>query len=214
MAFATDRDLLIAEPNVFRDLPMLSQQRLVTDDAHVTGVTLTSPTADFAEARVDAGGVVVLDGTAIEVVQRIDANTLSVSMIRGVNDALAIPPGDRVGATVQARTFEPQIERIHRELLERIGIGTGGEQRETSWTIDMIVSVDRMVELETLGTLSRIYVMAQAMTGDNGPLCNRANHYQRRFDQLMQRTHIRLDPGGDGRVDLTVPLGRVRLQRV
>jgi len=214
MTFATDRDLLATEPNVFRDLPMLSQQRLSVSDGVVSGVTLTSAAADFETAQVDAGSVLLLEGVAVEVSQRIDANTLAVSMLRHSTDALPIPPGDRSGAEVLARTFEPQIQRLHRELLERIGIATGDETRRTTWTVDMIVSKERMAELETLGTLSRIYVMAQAMTGDNGPLRERANHYQREYDQLRQRTHIRIDPDGDGLVDVTVPLGRVRLRRV
>jgi len=214
MTFAHDRDLIATEPNLLRDLPMLSQQRLYVNDAAVSGVTLTSNAADFLAAQLDTGSVVLLDGVPLEVMEAVDAGTLVVSMLRSQSESLAIPPGDRIDGGLVVRTFGPQIERVHRALLERLGISTPTEQRETTWTVDMISSTDRMVELETLGTLAHVYTMAQAMTGDGRALRERAAHYQQAYDRLRERTSIRIDPGGDGRADITVPLGRVRLARV
>ena len=94
MNFSTDRDLLTIEPLVFRDVPMMSQQRLTMTDGVITGLNLTSSTADFQEAQVDTGGVVLIDGEAHEVTQRIDGSTLEVSRLRTHLSDTPIPIAD------------------------------------------------------------------------------------------------------------------------
>jgi len=94
MNFSTDRDLILLEPNLFRDVPMLSQQRLGITDAIITATTLTSATADFVTAQVDGGSVVLVGEVAHEVVARIDANTLTISLPRTALTDSPIPSGD------------------------------------------------------------------------------------------------------------------------
>src|SRR5690606_15342474 len=108
MTFSTDRDLLLFEPLVFHDVPIAAQQRLRVDDGVLTGTTLTSATADFAAAQVDAGSVVLIAGVAHEVIQRIDPNTLEVSLPRQSLGSPAIAGVDGADLAAIARTFAPQ----------------------------------------------------------------------------------------------------------
>ena len=66
--FATDRDLLALEPNLFRDVGWVSQ-RLVVGTGSISGTTLTMSAQDvaFDGAGVGAGSVVVVDSAAYEV---------------------------------------------------------------------------------------------------------------------------------------------------
>ena len=111
MNFSTDHDLLLMEPQIFRDVPIAGQERLRVNDGIITGTTLSSISADFESAQVDAGGVALVAGTPHEVITRLDANTLSVSLSReGIDDA-EIPPGDGSGLEIAIRTFAPQTAK-------------------------------------------------------------------------------------------------------
>ncbi|MEZ6193973.1 MAG: hypothetical protein R3C45_22230, partial [Phycisphaerales bacterium] len=94
MNFSTDRDLLAIEPAVFEDVPFAAQKRLQVADASISGTTVTSASADFVSAQVDAGSVVLIAGLAFEVVSRTDANTIEVSLPRTHKTDPGIPGGD------------------------------------------------------------------------------------------------------------------------
>ena len=81
--FINDRDLLLLEPNLFRDASWAGQL-LVSATGDVTGTTLTLSTfdVDFDAARVDTGYVVVVNGTAYEVISRLSATTATISRLR------------------------------------------------------------------------------------------------------------------------------------
>ncbi len=123
MNFSTDRDLLLLEPNVFRDVPFAAQQRLKRSDAVLAGSTLTSAGADFASAQVDPGSVVLVTGTAYEVLARTSATTLTISLLRAslTDEALPGPAGSNLEVIV--RSFEPQASLVHDVLLRMLGTG-------------------------------------------------------------------------------------------
>ena len=122
MNFANDRDLLAFEPNLFRDVPFFSQQRLTASDAAVTGTTLASAAADFAALAISVGDIVLVDDQPLEVLSRQDAHTLSVSQLRAslLDDAIAPTPA--ADAKLMIRTFTPQITIVHESLLRIIGL--------------------------------------------------------------------------------------------
>ena len=117
--FAQDRDLLTLEPNLFRDAGWATQ-RLAQGTATITGTTLTM-TSDtpLDAAGVAPGNVIVVGGTAYEVLSRLAADQLVVSRLRGSAGDPAIPPSPTGGTPVAAAvyTFEPQIAEAHRQLL-------------------------------------------------------------------------------------------------
>ena len=211
MNFSTDRDLLVYEPNVFADIPFPGQERFHATDASITGTTLTSTSADFAAAAVEGGSVVLINSIATEVVQRIDANTLSVSTLRSrLSDSL-IGPGDTTGAEVIVRTFAPQAVLVHDELLRMIGIVTNDPKFSLSQ--DDIVSESVMSRLEALGALHRIYSGAATVVGENEQLWRKADEYQRRYQTACRQAIVWLDTDGDGKGDLRKHFGVGELVR-
>ncbi|MEE9211375.1 MAG: hypothetical protein V3U29_01850 [Phycisphaeraceae bacterium] len=211
MNFSTDRDLLALEPNVFRDVPLLSQQRVSVTDAVVSGTTLTSATADFQAAGVDAGSVVLVSEVAHEVVARTDANTLTISLPRTSLIEASIPSGDGTNLAVVARTFAPQATLVHDVLLRLVGIDPNDPDSEI--TEDSIVSLGVLSRLEALGTLERVYSAALALAGDNSPLHEKTREYRRRFQAACASASVLIDLNGDGQADARRTLGVIRLRR-
>jgi phosphohistidine swiveling domain-containing protein len=212
MNFSTDRDLLAIEPAVFEDVPFAAQQRLDITDGSVTGTTLTSAAADFVTAQVDQGSVLLIGGTAYEVLARIDANTLTISLPRSSTDDPAIPGGDGALLGVTARTFAPQAELVHDGLLQMIGIEP--EDPDAEITESAILSLSRLAQVEAVGTLERVYSGAASLIGDNETLLMKAGEYRRRFREACASTTVLLDTNGDGLPERRVRLGTVRLTRV
>lgn len=212
MNFSTDRDLLAIEPAVFEDVPFAAQKRLQVADASISGTTVTSASADFVSAQVDAGSVVLIAGLAFEVVSRTDANTIEVSLPRTHKTDPGIPGGDGAGLELIARTFAPQAELVHDSLLRLIGIDP--EDADAELTESAVLSVALMARIEALGTLELVYAGAASLLGDNDTLLMKAGEYRRRFRQACAGAVVSLDTDGDGLADQRLPLGTTRFTRV
>ena len=211
MNFSTDRDLLLYEPTLFNDLPWVSQQRLSGTDCEVTGTTLTSASADFSSAQVDAGCVLLVNTTPVEVVQRIDAMTLTVSLLRTRTTDSVIRPGDVSAASVVVRTFAPQAELFGASLLRMLGLNA--DDPDQPLDAEAVLSLSVMARLEALGTLERVYSSAAALTGDNDTLLFKAASYRRRFLEAASRSPIQIDTTGDGLANEKRYVGVSRLVR-
>ena len=211
MNFSTDRDLLAWEPEVFRDVPFAGQERERVDDGELTGTTLTSVSADFEAAGVEAGSVVLVDRVAYEVLSRDDAQTLTVSRPRArlTDDAIAGADGEDLPVVV--RTFSPQAALVCDGLLRLLGIDPDDEG--VGLTADAVVSLSVMARLEALGTLERVYSGAVALTGENEGLRLKAEAYRRRFREAVAQASVLVDVDGDGYADERRHLGLVRLAR-
>jgi hypothetical protein len=204
MNFSTDRDLLAIEPAVFEDVPFTAQKRLRVADASVSGTTVTSASADFVAAQVDAGSVVLIAGLAFEVLSRTDANTIEVSLPRTHKTDLGIPGGDGAELELIVRTFAPQAELVHDSLLRLIGIDP--EDADAELTESAVLSVALMARIEALGTLELVYAGAASLVGDNDTLLMKAGEYRRRFRQACAGAVVSLDTDGDGLADQRLPL--------
>lgn len=212
MNFSTDRDLLMHEPSVFTDAPFVAQQRLHVTDGALSGTQLTSADADFEAAQVEAGSVVLVGRTPYEVVKRIDAQTLTVSLLRTRLSDEAIPGPEGTDLDVKARTFAPQAALMHDALLRLLGIDPSDPY--TPLTEDAVVSLSVMARLEALGTLERIYSGAAALSGDNDQLHAKAREYGRLFHLAAAQSTVLVDVDGDGHADERRHLGLVRMKRV
>lgn len=210
MNFSTDRDLLIAEPQLFQDVPLAGQERLRVADAVVTGTALTSASANFAAANVGAGDVALLAGVPVEILARPSATSLTVSRLRPRLSDAAIAPQPGTNLELVIRTFAPQAALVHEGLLRMLGIDPGGG---SALGEAMIVSLSVMAHLETLGTLERIFLGVIALTGDNGELWKKALAYHRRFAAACRSAKVRMDLDGDGRADFTRELGSIQFTR-
>lgn len=216
MNFSTDRDLLVLEPGIFAEVALASQARVSVSDAAVSGVTLTSASADFESAQVDAGGVVLIGDVAHEVVARLGPQSLTVSLPRARLSDAAIPGVQGAALGVVCRTFAPQAALVHDALLRLLGVepgeGTGGGPAEGS-----IVSLSVLAHLEALATAERVYAGAGTLIEPGGwrdTLLLKADGYRRRFGEAAARAVVLIDADGDGVADRRVRLGSVNLVRV
>ena len=213
MNFSNDRDLLLYEPNVFIDVPLIAQQRLRVTTASLSENTLISAAGDFTAAGAGAGGVIIINRVCHEIISRIDAHTLTVSLPR---NSLADAPirSTITGSGLEAilRTFAPQTTIVHQLLLRALGIDAN--DATCKLTEDSIVSLGAMSRLEILGTLEMIYSQAWALTGDNTALMQRAELYRQRFLRALKASKIHIDANGDGLADTLICPSLVSLRRV
>jgi hypothetical protein len=212
MSFSTDRDLLVLEPNVFHEVPLVAQQRLRVTDAVVTGTTVSSAAGDFASAQVGGGSVVLINQVAYEVISRVDDHTLGISLPRSTQADSAIPGGDGSALELIARTFAPQAELVHDGLLYLLGIDA--EDPDAVVTEQAIVSLAVMKNLEVLGTLERVYRGAAMLVGENEMLLVKAEEYRRRFREACAASTVLIDADGDGHVEERRYMGVRALARV
>ncbi len=212
MNFSTDRDLLALEPGLFHDVPLAGQTRVSVADGVVSGTTLTSATADFEAAQVDASDVVLVGDVACEVIARVNATTLTISLLRGQAGDDPIGPGNGSSLAVVHRTFEPQARAAHDELLRMLGIDADGH---SSITEDAIVSLSVMRELEALATIVHLYEMAAGGEDENDRDRFRAkwNDSRLRYRRALRGARVFLDLDGDGVADTVRDLGVITLMR-
>lgn len=205
MAFATDRDLLAIEPNVFRDVAWLGQRLIKgTGDVAGTTITLTTFDHDLISAGVAAGAVVLIAGVAHEVLSVTDAAHAEVSKARAGADDPAIPADAGTGLEIVVSTLRPQIEMVHREVLRLAGIDVGvpGEADVTNG--------DALILLEAYGALHIAYAAAGALSGADSHLAARAAMYAALVGRERARARVEIDLDGDGLPDATRRLNVVR----
>lgn len=213
--FATDRDLLVLEPGIFRDVGWAAQSRLRATGSVASGV-LTVTGVNFAGLGVTTGHVVVFDGVPMEVLTRLSNTTLGVSLIRadGGGAGAAITPGDASNRSVSIATFAPQIEIVHRQILRMAGIGEDRPGADGSVTGESaIVNPAGLRLLESLGALHLVFASAASVAGDGSSAMLRAKMYRERFDAERARVGVILDLDGDGLADARRTLQLARLIR-
>lgn len=213
MNFSTDRDLLAIEPTLFNDVVFPSQTRLEVSDGALSGTTLTSASANFVNAQIDAGDVVLVSGVPCEVIARVNATTLTLSRLRAYLSDDAIPPAAGTSLAVIHRTFEPQARAAHDELLHHLGIDPAGESEVTE---DAIVSLSVMRDLELLAALIRIYEAGTLQQEEENRAIFRAKviDYRQALRVAMRRGVIAFDLNGDGVADAVRDLSVIEMVRV
>ena len=194
--FASDRDLLVLEPGVFREVLWLGQ-RLVRGVGSVSGTTLTMTSQDegFDDAGVGAGHVVVIDGVSLEVISRTSASVLEVSRLRERESDAPVGAGAIVDGVVEVSTFSPQLGLAHGQSLRMLGLEASGSGIEGPSEDDVVNPQDLRV-IESLGALHMVYASASAAGA--GELAFKAAMYRERFSAERQRVSARVDLDGDG----------------
>lgn len=211
MAFATDRDLLILEPSLFRDIAWAGQRRINLADAATNGVTLTSATADFIAADIRPGHIAMLDSTALEVIERISMTQLTISLLRDDPADAPLAPPAHTAASLIIATFGPQIIHVHDQLLRALGIepaDPGAAVSEANITNPAPLAV-----LETLGALHLVFSAAAALATDQDRLARKAQLYRDRFVARRNRLHVGIDLDGDGLPEATRRLNTIQFLR-
>jgi len=211
MAYATDRDCLVLEPNVFRDLGFASQRLVQASDGAITGATLSSMSSNFSQAQVDAGHVILVDSVPLEVVERLTDHSLTVSRLRPDPDGDAIPPSAGSGLNIEVMSFAPQIEMVHRQVLRSIGIEPEGI--DSDLTEDDVLNWRDFVRLETIGSLHLLFAGASSLIGERGTLWNKSELYRQRFEAVRRGLSALIDTNGDGESDVIRYLNVVQFVR-
>jgi len=212
--FAQDRDLLVLEPTLFRDVGWVGQ-RLVKGNGSISGTALSASSSDndFAAAGVGAGHVVSVEGIGYEVLSRASATVLEISRARGSLDDTAVPPTPDTSTTFQVVTFGPQLGVVHRRVLEMIGIEADAPEDPDVLGEDAVVNPDSLRVVEALGALHLIWSSAAASGGPDSPQGRRAEQYRRRYEAERRRAAALLDTDGDGLADATRRLNATRFVR-
>ena len=212
--FAQDRDLLVLEPTLFRDVGWVGQ-RLVKGYASISGTTLTlsSHDNDFEAAGVGAGHVVTFEGAGYEVLSRTSATVLEVSRARESVDAAAVPPAPAGSTPFEIVTFGPQLGVVHRRALRMIGIDADAPADPEVLGESAVVNPDSLRVVEALGALHLIWSAASASSGPGSPQGRRAEEYRSRYEAERRRAAALLDTDGDGLADATRRLNAVRFVR-
>ncbi|HZW10553.1 MAG TPA: hypothetical protein VFF69_11680 [Phycisphaerales bacterium] len=202
--FATDRHLLILEPNLVRDVAWIGQ-RLVKGAGDIADTTLTMTSQDIGFDLVGAepGQVVVAGGVAYEIVQVLDADQLTISRIRAEPDGPILPPSPASGVAVELPTFQPQLAMVHAQVLRMLGIDPDEIAMPGAITEASITNGESLALFEALGALHLIFTAAAALSGPGSPAAYKANLYRERFIAERSRAIARIDTDGDGLPDAT-----------
>lgn len=211
MMFTTDRDLLAMEPNVFVDVPVIGQELLRAEDGEANGTTLSSVTSDFAALSIDAGHVLVVSDLTVEVVARVDAQTLTVSLPRIAPADIAIAPPLSGTVEFAIRTFQPQAVCAHQRLRQVIGLADF--ELEDLTGSRTLVDTPQTRRLEVLATLAEIYRIAQAPLNDDRMFAARHRHYEKAFATALAESGAPIDVNQDGAADLLGTTGVRTLRR-
>ena len=200
MAFAVDRDLLVLEPMLLRDVGWSAQTLIDVSDVTVTGAVAQSLSSDFNVAGVRAGMVATLDGVPVEILEVTSATTMTVSRMRPVGDETAIPPMGGSGLSMVIATFGPQLELVHAQTLRSLGIEP--TDVDAAPGAGDIVNPMALALVESLGALHLILSSAAAMVGPASPMWARAQLYRERLDAARRRVVVEIDLDGDGAADV------------
>ena len=215
MTFSLDRDLLAVEPGVFSDVPFAGQQLVEAADGVASETSLTSSASDFVASQTDTGSVVLIAGVPHEVIERVDSNTLTVSLLRADDSQAAIAGTQGSELDVKVRSFKNQANVIYGQLLQMLGIDVdAADNLDSKVTADSIVSLSVMKQLEVLGILECVYIGAMGISGDNKELAGKAEMYRKRFSQAMRQATVLLDLDGDGQADAQRQFGVGQMVRV
>ncbi len=208
VTFSSDADILKYEPVLFGELHLPGQVLASGTGGMLSGTTFTAGGADFASARVCAGGVVYLrsaegnlDG-AYEIVSVDSATQLTVSVVRADSDDEAAPPpaGSINDISYRISTLGPQAAEAGFQLTEHFGIRPGNPQSE--YEPQDILDMNVLRRTSVFAVISAVYAML-ASRADDENFWKKSLHYQKLFEKATGRCRLSMDAGSDGVADVT-----------
>ncbi|MFG0299846.1 MAG: hypothetical protein ACF8K1_09630 [Phycisphaerales bacterium JB047] len=199
--FSQDRDLVVHEPGLMRDVGWAGQRRLSVQGS-VVGTQLTLASGSLEDAGVSAGHVVVFDDVTLEIVSVDSATTATVSLMRGDVSGAAVPPIAASNRSVVVYDFSAQRAIVHTQVLAMLGIDAEGD---AVFGLDetLITNPGALTRLEALGTLHLIYAGASAPSRASDRYAQRAELYRQRYQRERESVVAMIDTDGDGIAEVT-----------
>ncbi|GDX98048.1 hypothetical protein LBMAG48_04520 [Phycisphaerae bacterium] len=209
MAFAKDRDIAVIEPTVFRDLIWMGQV-ITRGDCVVYGTTLEAsgvPSPDFIEGPVSPGNVVHVSGSlgaTYEITGVDGANMMRISRIRDLASGPELVAPEQISPPLPfvIATFTPQVEWVHGQLLEMLGLRRETVDDVTRLPESCVKNPDELVRLEVYGALQLVYSAAAGLSSAAPQMLAKASQWRRAFQDERQRVAARIDTDGDGAADV------------
>lgn len=211
MALIDDRDLLIREPSLFLDAGGAATSILSAADGVIASTTLTSASSDFVTLGIGFGHVVVVNGEALEVVSRTDANNLVVSKARASITDPQISPGDGSALNLEVLTFTRLIAEVQAWVLGAFGIDAADPVTPLDETA--ILNPEEVESLIALRVIAQAFAAASALAPTDASLSQRATLYADLAAEARRQAKAVIDLDGDGIADATRHLDVVTLTR-
>ncbi|MBX3364468.1 MAG: hypothetical protein KF866_06865 [Phycisphaeraceae bacterium] len=187
-----DRDLLVLEPTLFRDVLWLGQ-RLLVGEASLTGALLTLTTAGLTFSGVSPGCVIVVQTTYCEIVSIESPTEAVISLVRSDATDPPHPPASGTGLAVGVTTFGPQLGLAKKQVLGLFGLSD----------MSGVTNPGDLDELIAVGALLLIHGAAAALSPPGSPGEARLGYYRSRYGMLRARAEVHLDLDGDGKPEAT-----------
>jgi hypothetical protein len=211
MPLTNDRDLLLIEPALFISAMDLATLLIDVTDGSVSGTSLTSTGADFDSMGIDAGHAVVIDDQPAEVIERISATELIVSLPRVTADDPLIAPAPGSDLPVRVPTFGRQLNFSQAWVLGSLGVDVDDEGVPLDESILLnAAEIGRLIALETIARLLRL---AAAHDPEDQSTADLAAQYTAEVSAARTRTRAVLDLDGDGVADATRRVSVITLTR-
>jgi hypothetical protein len=210
--FANDRDLLLLEPNLFRDAAWIGQ-RLLSTTGSLVGTLLTITSGDVQAQGISTGYVAMYDGTPCEVVSTTGSTKMTLSLLRPDTTGPLIPPASLGTKPVVVASFRPQLALAHAQVLRMLGIEPSDTPGPGQITESSVTNPRTLWLATALSALHLIYSGAAALSPSGSPLTERAEMYRRLFAEERKLAVGRIDTNGDGVADATRHMNIIQLMR-
>ena len=199
--FATDVDLLSYEPRVFHDVVWAGQRLLDAESAgtiNTAGDRLTVNGAAFTSWQVEAGWVVIVEDTPLEVLERINDTQVRVSRLRLLpgDPPMAAAPG--AGLRVRLHTFRQQRLEAARAILSLLNLAASADAGPGEVDESAITNPGMLRRAEVFGALGLLYNAAAPGDPDGVTWRDKAGTWASRFRAEVRRVRVGLDLAGDG----------------
>lgn len=204
---ATDRDLLVLEPLLFRDVGFAATT-LARGTGSLNAGLLTISGLNLPSLGVSTGHVAVIDGVPVEVIGT-SGSGVTVSLLRMSSSSPVITPGNQTSKPASVSSFGPQIRLAHDRLIRDLeldaasALATGGPGESA------ITNPEALTMAGALAALALIWSGA-----DSDRARERAEHYHRRAREERGRVRVLIDLDGDGLPEAARGLNIARMERI
>jgi hypothetical protein len=177
---------------------------------------LNSSGENFISKGILAGDAVYIrssDGSIDGVYETVSVNSetqLEVSVVRAGSESEAVSPGDNADVYYHICTYRPQAWDVMFEISEYFGLGPGSST--SRYHVEDIMDKEVLRQVSVFAVISMVY--ASLSSGDDSEgLWKKSLYYRRLYEKARERCRVSIDSGDDGKAEVTIVGGSLRLTR-